>query len=398
MRREELRRESFLARSFSQAETAAGLGTLRCPLGHLTKERFGLEGYIEAVEFRFTLNSTNVAATMPEAMPGQHAYAALRNIVVESEKHQFLNGVDGRDLVQDYFLKFGKLFETAPTDIADADATTTRALKVRWQITDPAKRKPFDRDKAIPLRLFDEEANGENGLRMEVQASIDGFLGVTVNHLTILEVWVDVVWLTKVRYPTPHRLFVHRDAQLDLKAFPINGRIEYLAEIGRINGANGSFVPDHSGHTNIELDMGDEIIYAGRTPAQIVNAFNGRMAYELGVTALNATTPEMIPYLVPQRHKLRAMLPKGKLRIVHGTRPAYATARFLISEIGTHRRDLAEKWAKRLGAEGMDLSKGDVVPALGEDGKGAALAAELDHVLVHPNLKSSVARKKAGGS
>jgi len=157
-----------------------------------------------------------------------------------------------------------------------------------------------------------------------------------------------------------------------------------------------------SNHQNIEVYVNDVQITPARTAKEIVEGHNARgPSTEIGGSSLSPTTIKFIPFFAPQRGKLRSWYPMmDTLRVNYNQRTDYDESRYLIQEVGEHRRELAEKWAKLLVdvKNPEDLKEGDVTPALGTDAKGSGMAAQLDHVVHHPRLKSAVPRKKSGGS
>lgn len=394
----EIRELELLAQTYDSTETAAGK-TIRLPLGELALERHGMEAHVSNVRIESTLQYDALAA-MTENLPGELFYTAIRNVRVEAGDHPFIDNVDGWDLYCDYWLRTGVKWDTLPSDVADPGADSlnqTQALNWNIRFNRPDMGAPYSRDGLMPLRLFDARKASKDVLQFTVASNLDGFASVNVDHLGTTNVWVHIVYLRKVRLPSPSRLYVITTSDKDAKGIEPSGRIEFVAITNRVNSTPSYINNVYTGMSNIELQVGGQTLYAGRTLVEIVRQMNARR-FKRGVTSFDsAALSEFVAPLISCRvDALKSEMYRGRLRINIGTRSAHAETRFLIRETGVMTDPLVAKWLKKLGLSDQQIRETKLTMIGGPNPmKGGQLDAELDHEAYHPNLGAAIPAAKA---
>ncbi len=386
----EIREVPIFLRTFTAAETASGRGILRAELGDVPLVRAGLEAHLAWIRIDATVKAAAVAATMPAAMPGRQWYTAIRAIRLESELHAFLRSVDGLDVVDDHALRFGYDFETVPADLADADAAAaTQAISMVYRFNDPSKSHPFHMDGLVPLRLFGGR-DGRNALSFEVAPTLDGFPGVTVTDLGAMTITLGVVYLRKLRVPSPSELYTATTSERALRLDSV-GRLQYLVIRDRKKSAS-DFSADEIDYSGLDLTIGGEGVWSGRTAPELAKAFNTQRRGP-GIDQISTTAPPFVPVIFPSLRSLRSKLTKGRVVVNIGTRSVHTETRILVRDTGRHRTDLARRWMSILGI--ANVEGGSMVPVLGPDGKGQMMGAELDQAGYSGELAAEIVRSKS---
>ncbi len=396
----EVREVELLAGDYSATETAKGK-VIRVPLGELAADRLGMEPHLSFLRIESTVQYDALAA-MTENFPGELFYTSIKNVRMEIEEKALIDNVDGWDLYCDHWLRFGEKWETLPADVADPGADSlnqTQALNWLIRFTDPEKPSPYNRDGLIPLRLFDPRAVQKNVFQFEVAgANLAGFSNFNVDDLGATKVWAGIVYQRKVRLPAPGRLFVLSDPAKDIKGIEPSGRLEYLAISDRSN-STPSFINNvYTGYSNIELQIGGQSLYNGRSLAEIVRMLNSRRRRR-GVTEISSSglSEFVAPVYAPRLGALRSELYRGRVRLNIGTRSNHTETRLLIRESGRKDNAWVSRCLKKLGIPESQLAQANLEPIGGPGGKGGELDAELDHAVWHPALGGIAGRKAARG-
>lgn len=339
--------------STDTGDLAAG-NEIRVPIGKAVPRQLnGAWMHLVGLVFRATVQYDKVAATMAGALDGKLVRTALRDIILQAGGHKFLDQVDGADLMADLGMRCGVAdVNSGINDLSDADASNaTTAFKAIWMPGNPTRSGKRKQEGAIPVGIFADDRNAEDVLRFTIASTFDGFAGITIDGLTSLQVDGIFECYDTRHFPLEHRLrkVVDKNASSILET---RGPVSLLAITTRKDDA-GTYVLDQTNFDTISVKVGDTILYAGKTPAELAAYYEEHRLSEAGLNGSGypfaVSAPEELPLVTVPVDADRGDMPWGPFTIDTENRSAQPHTRFTIREEGIRTRPVQEKWFGRYG-------------------------------------------------
>lgn len=349
----------YLVRRLTATEGAAGQQPVirydRVP----ARDKLGRFGHATGIGFMGRVTFTGVAATMPAAMPGTLVESLLSQIQLTAAGRQYLVSIDGNDLRDDMLFREGVSLTAPVQDIADADATGTRDLSMWWTFGRPHHNERDGAralDCALPLSLFNANADAEAGLRVLIDTAprsgggdVDAFPGVTsTGFITAgqeLEFYLIVRYEDEMHVDVPWNL--RRVAGPELSGrYAVGALCHYAVVRDRVDddADAASWVPDETDYGTIEVTVGDEKLIAGQEgqTARAVSRKQNGVSFvgcdtELGANRINNdTTQTFIALVWAVAGSRRVALANGDLSWNFGARTNHQRTRILMRGYGDY--------------------------------------------------------------
>lgn len=355
-----------LTRRLTTTEGAAGQEPVIRFDRHAARDKLGRFGHVTGHAFIGRASFTTVAATMNAAMPGQLIYTILNQIQLTAGGRAFLVSVDGADLDDDMIIREGFRLGALPADLADADATPTSDITLVWTYGRPhttERHGSRSLDCALPLSLFNMNADSEAGLRFLIDSAprsgggeVDAFPGVTSGGFITsgqeLEIYSILRYEDELVVDVPWQ--VRRIAGPELTGRYVAGALTgYLVVRDRVNStADASqWIPNHADYSTVEVTAGDEDLTKGqdgqtaRVMARRANALTalGDDGFAASAKLLTAASPAYLPLIWPPSAARRASLANGDVSWTIGARTNHARTRVLMRGYGDYDVDFEIK-------------------------------------------------------
>lgn len=381
---------------------------------HPAMDKIGRFGHLTGILLRGRITLTTVAATMPAAMPGDNVFSFFQQMLLTAGGRQFLDNIDGQDLLDDMIIREAARVGVALVDPPDADATITRDLNLLWTFGRPHSGERLGAralDCAIPLSLFNAVRDQSAGLTFNIATtpttggspSSAAFPGVTSTGFVTagqeLEIYailryedemhVDVPWVLKV-VSGPERQ--SRDVSGALLGYAvIRDRANSTVDANQ-------FTPNHTDYANVTFRCGDDLIVQGDDGlTAAIMAVRGGVVTALcqhasisgvGARVISPTVVEYLPLFWPTPAGRRAGFPNGDISWNFGTRSNHAGTRILIRAYGDYDMDYETKARSCTPTLGPDVER--VVSSASPSAKAGSLKQLLPRAISSaPTVKAA---------
>lgn len=352
----------YLVRRLTTTEGASGQQPVvrfdRVP----ARDKLGRFGHATGLGFMGTATFTSVAASMPggtATMLGYLMYTIFAQLQLTAAGRQYLASIDGADLRDDMLFREGLFLTADPQDIANANATSTRALSLWWTFGRPHHNERDGAralDCAIPLSLFNANADAEAGLRVLIDTAprsgggdVDAFPGVTFGGFITagneLEFYLIARYEDEMHVDVPFNLRRVSGPELSGR-YAVGALCHYAVIRDRVDddADAASWIPDETDYTTIEVTVGDEKLISGQegqTSRSVARKQNGVSFIgcdtELGANRLvNDTTQTSIPLVWSVPGSRRVALANGDLSWNFGGRSNHTRTRILMRGYGDY--------------------------------------------------------------
>ena len=335
-------------------------GSRRVEFSPLVKGRAGRPVHVTALMLYGEVQLSTVLATMPAVMPSHLLASVISNIRLRSAGHDFIRNMDGLDVLDAASFRTRRDLSAPgssywPSDIPDADGTVTEGFAIYIPLCRPRERGSMRFDGAIPLEMLDERRNAEHTLSFDIAATLRAFPGVTVDALTSLAVHAECIALDDMRFPAPWQWRIREQSQNQF-IHQMNGPIEFYGITGYDRGGDTQHGARSVAHySDLHLRVGDEVIRAGDSPADVAYAqiLEG-FAYPDG-TARDPSQGTLfaLPLIGPQPvGAFRTKMPVGDcaVQFTSSNDADYGPHRFLSMTTGVRTRAYDEAVKRAVGA------------------------------------------------
>jgi len=344
--------------------------------GHLTRLMLRVRGTL----------ATHI--DMTNAMPGALLANIVQNVRLRAGgKDLIVGSMTGEELNQLTQLVYrATILPEAAANVADATATgvATGDIWISIPLADVIRdRFSRESDGSIPVTAFDRRIDGDAGLRFRFAAantpaqgnsSFAGFLSVVLSTITECDIWA-VYRTDKHQNQSYPGLRAYNEAQIQFDVEPIGGPEGASLVVAFFDPPSTTTgVRNHAGYTNISLRAGDDVLYSGRSFAELVDMTN---LIDPSLTPIvGRVAPNVLPIFGRRADQSIGECPRGSLSVNIGARAVLATTRILQFSRQPYDRDAAMRTMKASGGAEAYAGKKQVATSR------AGLAAVLDQKLV----------------